>query len=63
MQCDIEPELERTDSENNTKPTENFSIVITISSTSIKQPIAPQPPLFFRSTKIRKRPSYSDNYK
>ena len=41
MQCDIEPELNNTDLENNTGPPEHCPATTTISYTSKKPPITP----------------------
>ena len=62
MQCDIEPELDNTNLENNTEPTENCPTTITISNTSEKPLVTQQLPLLRRSNRIRKRILYLGDY-
>ena len=62
MQCDIEPELDNTNLDNNTEPPENCATTITTSNTSKKTPITPWPPLLRRSNRMCKCPSYLDDY-
>lgn len=62
MQCDIEPELDNTDLENNTEPPENCPTTTTTSNTSEKPPIILQQPLLCRLNRIRKCLSYLDDY-